>query len=179
MAFARAECSKGCTPDTASPPTMLSDGARLALRSCRVDDEMVLGSVVADRSRSVLKFETEALDPGIRPPNSRFLILDLRSSSSSQTVEGAVCDNAESDSGGDTSAPVVDAPGACTVFILSVSCALLSLDLSAALRWNNRARIVSSVSEYVGSVLPLCVLADGRSICMSVVRPGRLRNCKS
>lgn len=65
---------------------------------------IVVGAVVAVRGLSELEPPpaTAALElDGNFPVSSSFLILDFRSSSSSQTVEGAVCESTESDSAAD------------------------------------------------------------------------------
>ena len=74
------------------------------LRSCLGDELIVVGAVVVVRGLSELAPPpvTAAFEVGgIFPVSSSFLIRDLRSSNSSQTVEGAVCESTESDSAAD------------------------------------------------------------------------------
>lgn len=81
-----------------APPRVSPSG----LRSCFGDELIVVGAVVAVRGRSELvpPPTTAALEvEGIFPVSSSFFIRDFRSSSSSHTVEGAVCESTESDSG--------------------------------------------------------------------------------
>ena len=72
-------------------PPIISDGGVSGLRYCFGEEEMVVTVVVAVCGRSPEPFDTAAPDViGILPVNSSFRIRDFRSSSSSQTVEGAV-----------------------------------------------------------------------------------------
>ena len=70
-------------------------------RCCFGEEPMVVGAVVAVRGLSEPDppLMSAALEVGgIFPVSSSFLMRDFKSSSSSQTVEGAVCESTESDS---------------------------------------------------------------------------------
>lgn len=117
FAFARAACSVGWDAEVgvvlilgtlfflagSSAPDFESDCS--GLRDCFGEEPMVVGAVVAVRGRSpgVLLFVVAALldDCGIFPVTSSALMRDLRSVSSSQTVEGAVCESTESEDSGE------------------------------------------------------------------------------
>lgn len=72
------------------------DGA-LVFRPCCGDDDNVVTVVVAVRGRSPDALDMAAADEaGSFPVSSSFRIRDLRSSSSSQTLDGAVVDNVDS-----------------------------------------------------------------------------------
>jgi hypothetical protein len=61
------------------------------------DDDKVVAVVAAVRGRSVDTLDMAAVDDeGNFPVSSSFLILDFKSSSSSQTVDGAVVDSVDS-----------------------------------------------------------------------------------
>lgn len=78
------------------PPSSASDVLPV-FRATFGDDEMVVTVVVAVRGRSADVLDMpEAFDGGNLPVSSSFRIRDLRSSSSSQTVDGAVVDNVDS-----------------------------------------------------------------------------------
>lgn len=97
LAFARAECSRVWIGFAfAEPPSSVSD-VLLDFRVTLGDDEMVVTVVVAVRGRSADVLEMpEAFDGGNLPVSSSFRMRDLRSSSSSQTVDGAVVESVDS-----------------------------------------------------------------------------------
>ncbi len=64
---------------------------------CFGEDDIVVTVVVAVRGRSRVALDTAAADElGSCPVSSSLRILDLRSSNSSQTVEGAVVESVDS-----------------------------------------------------------------------------------
>jgi hypothetical protein len=78
------------------PMSESGDGV-FAFRSCFGDDDKVVTVVVAVRGRSADAFDIAAADEeGNFPVSSSLRIRDLRSSSSSHTVDGAVVDNVDS-----------------------------------------------------------------------------------
>ena len=78
------------------PISESGDGV-FAFRSCFGDDDKVVTVVVAVRGRSADAFDIAAADEeGNFPVSSSLRIRDLRSSSSSHTVDGAVVDKVDS-----------------------------------------------------------------------------------
>jgi hypothetical protein len=109
FAFPRAICKVGCMSANVTEVGVggfdaPATASWLALRSCFGEELIVVGAVVAVLGLSELAPPpvTAALEvDGILPVSSSFLIRDFRSSSSSHTVEGAVCESTESDSAAD------------------------------------------------------------------------------
>lgn len=99
----------------AAPPIVDREGELLLPRRCLGDEESVVIVVVAVCGRSPDPLDTASPDVvGNLPVSSSFRILDFRSSSSSQTVEGAVVEAVDSVSAargvsGELSSPVVRA----------------------------------------------------------------------
>jgi hypothetical protein len=95
--FAKAECSKGCVSPATDPTPFNSIGEILRPRFLLGDVDIVVTVVVAVGGLSVEACDTAAPEvAGNFPVNSSFLIRDLRSSSSSQTVDGAVVEVVDS-----------------------------------------------------------------------------------
>jgi hypothetical protein len=83
--------------DMAGPALAFSPLETLAFRYCFGEDETVVTVVVAVCGRSVDPLEAACADvAGIFPDSSILLILDFKSSSSSQTVEGGGPESTES-----------------------------------------------------------------------------------
>lgn len=96
FAFASAEWSKGCTWLGALAASVSSAGT-LALRPCFGDDDNVVTVVVAVRGLSPEPLDMAVCeDGGSLPVSSSFLMRDFKSSSSSQTVEGAAVERVDS-----------------------------------------------------------------------------------
>lgn len=98
LALASADCKRGWTGLTGA----VSDSADgpLSLRRWLGDEDRVVAVVAAVRGRSPPEFDTEDIaacdDGGSLPVSSSLRIRDLRSSSSSQTVDGALVDKVDS-----------------------------------------------------------------------------------
>ena len=93
--FARAVWRSGCTFVPSGSLTVDAPGEMLLVWRCFGDDEMVV-TVVAVRGRSWIAPATAAPDEsGSFPVSSNFRIRCLRSSTSSQIVEGAVVDTVD------------------------------------------------------------------------------------
>jgi hypothetical protein len=93
LALDSADCSRGWTWLWWS----LSPAEMLALRWCLGEEEVAVIAEVAVRGLSLgLLYIAAADDGGSFPVSSNFLIRSLRSSSSSQTVEGAAVDKVDS-----------------------------------------------------------------------------------
>jgi hypothetical protein len=98
LALAKADCNRVCMELAVGAADVVSS-VTLVLRICLCfgDEDSVVAVVVAVRGRSPETLDIAAADdPGNLPVNSSFLIRDLRSSSSSQTVDGAVVDKVDS-----------------------------------------------------------------------------------
>ena len=94
FALANADCRMGCTWLWLES---VSAAETLALRWYLGEEEMVVMAVFAVRGRSLEGLYIAAEEEGGSfPVNSSFLMRSLRSSSSSQTVDGAVVDNVDS-----------------------------------------------------------------------------------
>ena len=92
FALANADCRMGCTGLRS-----VSAVETLALRRCFGEEDKVVIAVFAVRGLSLVGVYIAAEDDGgSLPVSSSFLIRSLRSSSSSQTVDGAVVDNVDS-----------------------------------------------------------------------------------
>ena len=77
---------------------VFASSAPFATRLCCGDVEIVVVVVVAVRGRSLDPFNIAAPEEGGNfPVSSSFRILDFKSSSSSQTVEGAVVETVDSE----------------------------------------------------------------------------------
>jgi hypothetical protein len=95
LAFPRAVCSNGCIGELL--PAIVDSGGEPAFLPCLGEEDMVVTVVVAVRGLSTVAFDIAAADDeGNFPVSSSFRILDFRSSSSSQTVDGAVVERVDS-----------------------------------------------------------------------------------
>ena len=92
FALANADCRIGCAGFCS-----ISAAEMLALRRCFGEEDKVVMAVFAVRGLSFVGVYIAAEDDeGSLPVSSSFLMRSLRSSSSSQTVDGAVMDNVDS-----------------------------------------------------------------------------------
>lgn len=96
--LASADCKRGWT-GLAGAASGSAEGP-LSLRRWLGDEDMVVAVVAAVRGRSPPEFEAEDMaacdDGGNLPVNSSLRMRDLRSSSSSQTVDGALVERVDS-----------------------------------------------------------------------------------
>ena len=91
-----AELRSGCGEGSSEFSVLKAAGEVLTPRGSLGEDDTVVTVVVAVRGRSVVPDAFAPKELGSFPVSSSFRILDLRSSSSSQTVDGAVVDTVDS-----------------------------------------------------------------------------------
>lgn len=95
--LAKAECSSGCSSVVSGPLTVVAPGERPSARPCFGDDDIVVMVVVAVGGRSPNTWDiAESDETGNLPLSSSFRIRCLRSSTSSQIVDGAVVETVDS-----------------------------------------------------------------------------------
>lgn len=95
--LANAECRSGCSSAVSGPLTVVALGERSSTRPCLGDEDMVVMVVVAVGGLSPNTLDMAASDEtGNLPVSSSFRIRCLRSSTSSQIVDGAVVETVDS-----------------------------------------------------------------------------------